>query len=277
MTAMTKRTGRPEFEQSSDQLRRRAGRRSMKSSSVHQARPAFPPRLSDRRPVHRAACSGVLLAPRSNCDAVHRPLQTFRPILSRSRSSALLGIAQTLVILTAGIDLSVGVDHGAFSVVMGRLAVTVGVPVADRLSARSPCRRRSAACSTASWSRGCKHAAVHRHARHAGSIFGALNTCYSQSETIRQQDIEAKAPFLQIMGKPIAHRRRGIICGLGPRCSLLAAIVWYVLNRTAFGRHVYATGDDPEAARLAGINTDRMLLSVYVARRPHLRRSPAGC
>ena len=45
---------------------------------------------------------------------------------------------------------------------------------------------------------------------------------------------------------------------------VVAAVVWYVLNRTAYGRHVYATGDDPEAARLAGINTDHMLLSVYV-------------
>ena len=44
---------------------------------------------------------------------------------------------------------------------------------------------------------------------------------------------------------------------------LLAVLVWYVLNRTAFGRHVYATGDDPEAARLAGINTDRTLIAVY--------------
>ena len=45
---------------------------------------------------------------------------------------------------------------------------------------------------------------------------------------------------------------------------IVAAVVWYVLNRTAYGRHVYATGDDPEAARLAGIDTDRILLSVYV-------------
>jgi fructose transport system permease protein len=45
---------------------------------------------------------------------------------------------------------------------------------------------------------------------------------------------------------------------------VMAAIVWYVLNRTAFGRHIYAVGDDPEAARLAGINADRVLLSVYV-------------
>src|SRR5690606_21259094 len=39
--------------------------------------------------------------------------------------------------------------------------------------------------------------------------------------------------------------------------------IWYILNRTAFGRHVYATGDDPEAARLAGINTTGTLLAVY--------------
>jgi fructose transport system permease protein len=44
---------------------------------------------------------------------------------------------------------------------------------------------------------------------------------------------------------------------------LLAAIVWYVLNRTAFGRHIYATGDEPDSARLAGINTDRTLVAVY--------------
>jgi fructose transport system permease protein len=45
---------------------------------------------------------------------------------------------------------------------------------------------------------------------------------------------------------------------------VIAAVVWYVLNRTAYGRHVYATGDDPEAARLAGIDTGRVLFSVYV-------------
>ena len=44
---------------------------------------------------------------------------------------------------------------------------------------------------------------------------------------------------------------------------LLAAVFWYVLNHTAWGRHVYAVGDDPEAAILSGIRVDRMLISVY--------------
>ena len=36
-----------------------------------------------------------------------------------------------------------------------------------------------------------------------------------------------------------------------------------VLNNTAWGRHVYAVGDDPDAAELAGVNVRRMLISVY--------------
>jgi fructose transport system permease protein len=40
-------------------------------------------------------------------------------------------------------------------------------------------------------------------------------------------------------------------------------LFWYILNWTSFGRHVYAIGDDPEAAQLAGIRTNALLLSVY--------------
>jgi fructose transport system permease protein len=42
-------------------------------------------------------------------------------------------------------------------------------------------------------------------------------------------------------------------------------VLGFALRFTAWGRHVYATGDDPEAARLAGIQTNRVLLSVYMA------------
>jgi fructose transport system permease protein len=38
----------------------------------------------------------------------------------------------------------------------------------------------------------------------------------------------------------------------------------FVLNTTAWGRHVYSVGDDREAARLAGISVTRVLMSVYV-------------
>ncbi len=95
------------------------------------------------------------------------------------------------------------------------------------------------------------------------SIIGALNTFYSQSETIGMQDIDEKSPFLNMMGNTLGIGGAQIMWGTF-LMLLVAAVVWYVLNRTAYGRHVYATGDDPESARLAGIDTDRVLLSVYV-------------
>ena len=44
----------------------------------------------------------------------------------------------------------------------------------------------------------------------------------------------------------------------------LYLIMWYVLQKTPAGRHIYALGDNPEAARLSGIRTDRLLMGVYI-------------
>ena len=171
-----------------------------------------------------------------------------------------VGIAQTLIILTAGIDLSVGAIMVLSSVVMGRLAVVAGVPVPIAfligLLTGLACGLINGVLVTrlrlppfivtlGTW-----------------SIFGALNLWYSQSQTIRQQEVEAAAPFLQFMGTAIKFAGARLTYG-SILMLLLAALIWYVLNRTAFGRHIYATGDDPDAARLAGIDTDRTLLAVY--------------
>ena len=46
---------------------------------------------------------------------------------------------------------------------------------------------------------------------------------------------------------------------------LLYGVAWFALGQTAWGRHVYAVGDNPEAARLTGISVNRVLLSVYLS------------
>jgi fructose transport system permease protein len=182
-------------------------------------------------------------------------------VLTQVTIIGILGIAQTLVILTAGIDLSVGVIMVISSVVMGRLAVIDGVPIIIAFPLGLLC---GIAC-------GFLNGALVTRLKMPPfivtlgtlSIIGALNTFYSQSETIREQDLEDGAPFLQLMGVPFEIGGARIILASFLLVAL-AIVVWYVLNRTAYGRHVYATGDDPEAARLAGIDTDRILLSVYV-------------
>ncbi len=182
-------------------------------------------------------------------------------VLTQVTIIGILGIAQTLVILTAGIDLSVGVIMVISSVVMGRLAVVDGVPVIIAFPLGLLCG------IVFGWLNGVLVTRMQMPpfivTLGTLSIIGALNTFYSQSETIRTQDIEEKAPFLQLMGIPFNIGSARIILA-SFLLIVLAIIFWYVLNRTAYGRHIYATGDDPEAARLAGINTDRILLSVYV-------------
>jgi len=182
-------------------------------------------------------------------------------VLTQVTIIGILGIAQTLVILTAGIDLSVGVIMVISSVVMGRLAVIDGVPVLIAFPLGLLCGLAFG------WINGVLVTRMQMPpfivTLGTLSIIGALNTFYSRSETIRMQDLEEKAPFLQLMGIPFNIGSARIILG-SFLLVLLAIIFWYILNRTAYGRHIYATGDDPEAARLAGIDTNRVLLSVYV-------------
>lgn len=45
---------------------------------------------------------------------------------------------------------------------------------------------------------------------------------------------------------------------------LVYSVLWYVSRYRAFGRHVYAVGNDPEAARLSGVGVRRVVLAAYV-------------
>ena len=45
---------------------------------------------------------------------------------------------------------------------------------------------------------------------------------------------------------------------------VVAAILWYVLEYTPFGRQIYATGAGRDAARLAGVRTDRLIFLSFV-------------
>jgi fructose transport system permease protein len=181
-------------------------------------------------------------------------------VLTQVTIIGIVGIAQTLIILTAGIDLSVGAIMVISSVVMGRLAVVDGLPVILAFPVGLLC---GLACGYLNGTL-VTRLQMPPFIVTLGtlSIIGALNIFYSQSETIREQDLDEQAPFLQLMGVPFEIGGARIILASFLLIAV-AVVVWYVLNRTAYGRHIYATGDDPEAARLAGINTDRILLSVY--------------
>jgi fructose transport system permease protein len=183
-------------------------------------------------------------------------------ILQQVTIIGIIGVAQTLIVLTAGIDLSVGAIMVLSSVVMGRLAIISGVPVpvAFLLGLLT-----GMACG---WINGMLVTRLRLPpfivTLGTWSIFFALNLWYSGSESIRSQDLAATAPFLQFTGT--AFSLGGARVTIGSLMMLgLVGLVWYVLNWTSYGRHLYAIGDDPEAAKLSGIRVDRMLLSIYMS------------
>lgn len=173
----------------------------------------------------------------------------------------MLGAAQTLIILTAGIDLSIGAVMVLSSVVMGRFAIEYGVPSGFALMI---------GLITGAICGGINGLLITRFrlppfivTLGTWSIFFALTLWYSESQTIRSQDISANASLLQWTGLTFDLWGARITVG-SIMLILLFTVLWYALNYTAWGKHVYATGDDPQAAQLAGIQTKYVLLSVYI-------------
>jgi fructose transport system permease protein len=90
------------------------------------------------------------------------------------------------------------------------------------------------------------------------NIAFAITQLYSNSETITDlpDAMNALGGTFRIGGTSIVY---GVVLML-----ILYVIAWFGLRETASGRHVYAVGNNAEAARLTGIATTRVLLGVYV-------------
>jgi fructose transport system permease protein len=169
-----------------------------------------------------------------------------------------LAIAQTLVILTAGIDLSVGAVMTLSSMVIAQTAAQNHVPAPLALVLGLVVGLLAGALNGVLVTR----LKLPPFIVTLGtlSIFLALTLLYSNSASVVGTSIPslitATGNTFQVAGVGITY---GVVLML-----LLYVIMAFVLGRTAWGKHVYAVGDDKEAARLAGIPVNRVLLSVYI-------------
>jgi fructose transport system permease protein len=178
-------------------------------------------------------------------------------VLAQVTVIATLALGQTLIILTAGIDLSVGAIAVFSAILAANFATKFGMPGALALIL-------GFACGTAM---GAVNAFLVTRIKLPPfivtlgtlTIFFSLNAVVSKSETVRGSDMPDLMTWtgttIPIGGFRLTY---GSIIML-----LLFAYFYYALRSTAWGKHIYATGDDIEAARLAGIRTGRVLFSVY--------------
>jgi fructose transport system permease protein len=182
-------------------------------------------------------------------------------ILQQVQIVGVLAAAQTLIILTAGIDLSVGAIAVLCTVVMGKASFTYGVPPAISVAIGLAVGTGLGAVS--GWLVSRMKLPPFIVTLGMWQIVLAATYLYSSNETIRSQDIEAQAPFLQFLGSKLQIGGATFTFGVILMILLFAGLT-YALRATAWGRHVYAVGDDPEAAKLSGVDVHKTYMSVYM-------------
>ncbi|WIM93036.1 ABC transporter permease [Actinoplanes oblitus] len=169
-----------------------------------------------------------------------------------------LAVGQTLVILTAGIDLSVGAVTILAMMLAAKLAEGHGLPGVLAVAAGIGVGLLAGLVNGTLVTRiGLPPFIVTLGTL---SIFGAIALLYTKGQSVPATDLPA---LLNWTGETFPIGRFRISIGV-VLVAVLYLVVGYALATTAWGRHVYAIGDDKEAARLAGIRVDRVLLSVYL-------------
>ena len=173
-------------------------------------------------------------------------------ILRQISTNALLAFGMTFVILIGGIDLSVGpllAFSGVFAAyVMGNLGWPIWAAIAGSIIL----------CSM------------------VGMLNGVIVTKTGIAPvvvTLSGQQIFRGFAMLLANGAPIRIRDQGFInigtTYIGPVAFpviymiIIMALCYVVLNKTQFGRHIYALGGNKTAARFAGIRTQRIEVMVY--------------
>ena len=167
-------------------------------------------------------------------------------VLRQNAFPAVIAAGMTFVILTGGIDLSVG-SVVALSGVLAADAIVNGWGVSGGLAV----------------------------ALTVGLVVGVLNGLVVTRVGV-PPFVVTLATMLVVRGAAFKYTDARTISGLPPSFATLSqgwsmalvlavvfAIGWVLLMRTPFGRHVYATGGNRDAAWLSGVRVDRVLVTVY--------------
>ena len=183
-------------------------------------------------------------------------VQNFSLILQQVMVVGTIAIGQTLIILTAGIDLSCGMVMALGGIVMTKLAVSGGM---------NP--HLAIGCGlVACMAFGLLNGLLVTRIKLPPFIvtLGTMNIAFAITQLYSgAQTITDLPPEMTFFGNTVKLGSAAVNYGTVLMIAMYA-FMWWGLRDTQPGRHVYAVGNSPEATRLTGIPTDRVLLGVYV-------------
>ncbi|MCA3441027.1 MAG: ABC transporter permease [Rhodobacter sp.] len=182
-------------------------------------------------------------------------------VLRQTSINGILAVGMTFVILTRGIDLSVGSVVALAGIVAASLATTSSTAGV----AGGPYPALLAIAVGLSVGMAC------------GAVSGVVVSRFAVPAFVATLGMLSAARGLTLLyggGRPVPELTPGFrVIGTGeiagiPVLVIIFAVVfliaWWVLSATRFGRHVYAAGGNPHAAVVSGINVRRIRFLVYV-------------
>ena len=176
-------------------------------------------------------------------------------ILRQTSVNAIIAVGMTLVILTAGIDLSVGsvlALCGAFAASLVAMEVSVFIALPTALVAGAAL----GAISGIIIAKGKVQAFIATLV--TMTLLRGVTMVYTDGRPISTGFTDTADAF--------AWFGTGYALGIPVPVWIMVMVfasAWYVLNHTRFGRYVYALGGNESATRLSGINVDRVKIGVY--------------
>lgn len=173
-------------------------------------------------------------------------------ILQQSSINAIIALGMTLVIISGGIDLSVG-PAAALSAALGATLMVAGIPVPLAVLATLGI---GALCGVFSGML-VAYAGLQPFIVTLGglSLFRAIALIFTDGNPI--------------FGMPVEFRSviNGLVFGIPMPIIIVVAIaliLWMIMNKTPLGEYILAVGGNEEAARVAGVPVKRTKVTVYV-------------
>ncbi|MBE6483597.1 MAG: ABC transporter permease [Actinomycetaceae bacterium] len=183
--------------------------------------------------------------------------------------NALLSLGMLLVIITGGIDLSVGATLALSTVVAGELLGGVGLPFINKTAYPSVVAVVIICMLVGAFVGWINGQLITRF--NIAPFIATLGTMYMARGTAQLISNGATYPHLQgdaaLGNTGFSFLGSGKLLGLPTQIwimILIAIIVWFILNKSPFGTWLYATGGNARAAGLSGVPVRRVTVRVYV-------------
>jgi ribose transport system permease protein len=178
-------------------------------------------------------------------------------ILSSVAPVTIIGVGMTAVIVTAGIDVSVGSSLAVVMVVIAQQIRDDGLPLLPALGLGLLIGGLLGLVNGVLVAYGRIHSII--------VTFGTLNVFrFVSLQIFHGREVAGVPGTLRFLGGGAAGRTLGLPHSWA-LAILVAALAWVYMRYAPTGRHLYAIGGDAVAARLAGIRVRRRLVGVYTA------------